>query len=160
MPYIPKIYLETTVFNFYFLDKDCKKKEDTHKLFDVIKRGKYEAYTSWYVQNEITRDVPEKCNKMQELLEKYTQHIVSFNKETDDLAKIYIKNKIIPLKYKTDALHIAVAAVNKLDFVVSFDFGHIVKPKTMIGAGFANLHHGYHQIGLCTPTEVLEYDRN
>ncbi|GHV65379.1 hypothetical protein AGMMS49587_19540 [Spirochaetia bacterium] len=160
MRYIPKLYLETTIFNFYYVDKDSKKKDDTHKLFDAIKKGKYEVYTSWYVQDEIARDAPEKYKKMQSLLEKYAQDIVSFNDEADDLAEIYIKNKIIPLKYKTDALHIATATVNRLDFVVSFNFGHIVKPKTMIGAGFANLHRGYRQIGLCTPTEVLEYDCN
>ena len=92
------------------------------------------------------------------LLEKYAQHTLSFDKEADVLAEIYVKNKIIPLKYMTDAQHIATATVNKLDFVVSFNFGHIVKHKTMIGAGFANLHHGYKQIGLCSPTEVVEYD--
>ncbi|GHV46216.1 hypothetical protein AGMMS49546_33790 [Spirochaetia bacterium] len=160
MRYIPKLYLETTIFNFYYVDKDSKKKDDTHKLFDAIKKGKYEVYTSWYVQDEIARDTPEKYEKMRSLLEKYAQPTVSFNEEASALAEIYIKNRIIPLKYRTDALHIATATVNRLDFVVSFNFGHIVKPKTMIGAGFANLHHGYRQIGLCTPTEVLEYDCN
>jgi hypothetical protein len=58
----------------------------------------------------------------------------------------------------TDAQHIAAATINKLDFVVSFNLGHIVKPKTMIGTGFANLHHGYHQVGLCSPLEVIDYD--
>ncbi|MDR0877427.1 MAG: hypothetical protein LBN21_05195 [Treponema sp.] len=158
MWYIPKLYLETTVFNFYYAEKDSKKKEDTHKLFDAIKKGKYEVYTSWFVQNEIARDTPEKYKKMQELLEKYAQKTVSFNKEASTLAEIYIKNQIIPLKYRTDALHIATATVNNLDFVISFNFGHIVKPKTMIGTGFANLHDGYRQIGLSTPTEVIEYD--
>ena len=36
---------------------------------------------------------------------------------------------------------------------------HEIYPKTMIGAGLANLHEGYRHIGLSTPTEVLEYDR-
>jgi predicted nucleic acid-binding protein len=160
MRYVPKIYLETTVFNFYFLDKDSAKRDDTRKLFQAIRKGKYEVYTSQYVYDEIEQDSPEKYKKMVTLLEKYAQHTLSFNKEADDLAEVYVKNRIIPLKYMTDARHIAAATVNKLDFVVSFNFGHIVKPKTMIGAGFANLRHGYRQIGLCSPTEVLEYDCN
>ena len=45
-----------------------------------------------------------------------------------------------------------------IDFVISFNQGHIVKTKTMIGAGFVNLRQGFRQIGISTPTEVLEYD--
>jgi hypothetical protein len=74
------------------------------------------------------------------------------------LADTYIKKGIIPLKFRDDALHIATATVNNLDFVVSYNQGHIVKTKTMIGAGLTNLREGYRQIGLSTPTEVLEYD--
>ena len=75
------------------------------------------------------------------------------------MADIYVKKGIIPLKFRTDALHIATATVNKLDFVVSYNLGHIVKTKTMIGTGLVNLREGYRQIGLSTPTEVLDYDR-
>jgi predicted nucleic acid-binding protein len=158
MSYIPEIYLETTVFNFYYLEKDSRKKEDVHKLFRGIKKGKYKVYTSEYVLGEITRDSPERFRKMKDLIDKYVQNILSFIEEAQSLADVYIANHIIPVKYITDALHIATATVNKLDFVVSFNLGHIVKPKTMVGAAFANLHHGYRHIGLCTPSEVVEYD--
>jgi predicted nucleic acid-binding protein len=160
MSYIPKVYLETTIFNFYYLEKDSVRKDDTHKLFDAIRRGKYEVYTSQYVRDEIKRDSPKKYERMVNLLEKHVLHTLSFSKEAYLLAEVYIKNRIIPQKYMTDALHIATAAVNQLDFVISFNFGHIVKPKTMIGTGFANLHHGYRQLGLCSPSEVVEYDCN
>ncbi|MDR1429174.1 MAG: hypothetical protein LBI85_02700, partial [Spirochaetaceae bacterium] len=118
----------------------------------------YEAYTSAYVLGEISRDTPERYRKMKNLIDKYVPHVLSFTVEAQVLAAVYIKNHIIPANYETDALHIAAATVNRLDFVVSFNFGHIVKPKTMIGAGFANLRHGYRQIGLCSPLEVVEYD--
>jgi len=65
----------------------------------------------------------------------------------------YISTKSIK-----DALHISCAVVNNLDFVISYNQGHIIKTKTMIGTGLANLREGYRQIGLSTPTEVLEYD--
>jgi predicted nucleic acid-binding protein len=160
MSYTPKLYLETTVFNFYFAEKEGKKKEDTHKLFKAINRGKYEVFTSKYVLDEISADNPQKYRKMKDLIDRYVQHTLYFNEEVLNLADIYVKNDIIPVKFITDARHIATATVNKLDFVVSFNMGHIVKPKTMIGTGFANLHHGRRQIGLCTPTEVIDYDYN
>ena len=158
--YKPKLYLETTVFNFYFVEKDGKKQQDTHKLFCAIEQGIYQVFTSQFVFDEIIEDTPIKYRNMTELIDKYIQNILDFDQRVLNLADIYVKNGIIPVKYINDAKHIATATVNKLDFVVSFDMGHIVKPKTMIGTGFANLYHGYRQIGLCTPTEVIGYGQN
>ena len=158
MRYIPKLYLESTIFNFYFLEKESQKMEDTHKLFEAIKKGKYKAFTSEYVISELALDDLSKFKRMKGLIEKYIHYIISFKKDVNFMAEVYIKKGIIPSKYSTDAKHIAAATVHNLDFVVSFNLGHIVKPKTMIGAGFANLHHGYRQIGLCTPREIIEYD--
>jgi hypothetical protein len=47
--------------------------------------------------------------------------------------------------------------VHGLDCVVSFNMGHIVKPKTMIGTGFINLYEGYRWIGLAPPTELINF---
>ena len=160
MHYVPKLYLETTVFNFYFVEKEVKKQQDTLKMFDSIKRGNHEAFISKYVYEEIVKDTPIKYQKMKELIDKYVLNILDYDRQVIDLADIYVKNGIIPAKYIRDALHIAAATINKLDFVVSFNMGHIVKPKTMIGTGFVNLSHGYRQIGLCTPTEVIDYGQN
>ena len=41
----PKIYLETTLFNFY-VDQERDAHADTVRLFEDIAAGKYEAYTS------------------------------------------------------------------------------------------------------------------
>ncbi|MDR3325644.1 MAG: hypothetical protein LBS82_06655 [Spirochaetaceae bacterium] len=58
---------------------------------------------------------------------------------------MYVEKHIIPSKSRDDGLHIAVATVNDLDFVVSCNMGHIDKRKTMIGTGFINLRAGYEQ---------------
>ena len=84
--------------------------------------------------------------------------MLAVSPEVTRIADIYIKKGIIPEKYSEDALNIAIATVNNLDFVISYNLGHIVKTKTMIGTGLTNLREGYRQIGLSTPTEVLEYD--
>ena len=47
-----KIYLETTVFNYYF-DEDRDEHRATVKLFEEIKQGKFEAYTSGLVILEL-----------------------------------------------------------------------------------------------------------
>jgi predicted nucleic acid-binding protein len=159
MKYIPKLFIDTTVFNFYFEGKQGQKQKDAVRLFEEISKGKYEAYTSQSVINEIKDASPKKSEKMDALSQKHIKRLVIPSSKAVQIAELYIKKGIIPSKSTEDALHIATATVNNFDFVISYNMGHIVKTKTMIGAGFTNLREGYRQIGLSTPTEVLEYDR-
>ena len=158
MKHLPKLFIETTVFNFLFEGKQGQKHKDATRLFDEISKGRYKAYTSQAVLRELEAAPEEKRERMMALYTKFIEDILKSSEEAEHLAKTYIEKRIIPEKYRTDALHIAIAAVNNLDFVVSFNQSHIVKTKTMIGAGFVNLRHGFKQIGLGTPMEVLEYD--
>ena len=158
MKKIPKLFIETTVFNFYFEEKQGQKQQDAIRLFEEIAKGKYEAYSSDEVYTELKKASLDKFNKMDVLFEKYVKRTLEISPEIERIAEIYINRGIIPAKSKEDALHIACAVVNNLDFVISYNQGHIVKTKTMIGTGLANLREGYRQIGLCTPTEVIEYD--
>jgi hypothetical protein len=45
--------------------------------------------------------------------------ILPRTEEAEELADLYVKNKIIPLKYRVDALHIAIATLNEMDILVS-----------------------------------------
>jgi hypothetical protein len=56
---IQKVYLETTLFNFY-VDKDRDANAYTVKLFREIAAGKYEAFTSTYVTEELENAPEEK----------------------------------------------------------------------------------------------------
>jgi len=47
-----KIYLETTLFNYYF-DEDRDAHADTITLFEECAAGKFEPFTSGYVINEL-----------------------------------------------------------------------------------------------------------
>jgi predicted nucleic acid-binding protein len=158
MKKIPKLFIETTVFNFYFEEKHGQKQQDAVRLFEEIAKGKYEAYTSEVVIEELKKASVDKFLKMKALSEKYIKRLLVSSPEMEHIAEIYIEKGIIPAKSKKDALHIACAVVNNLDFMISYNQGHIVKTKTMIGTGLVNLREGYRQIGLSTPTEVIEYD--
>jgi len=148
-----KIYLETTLFNFYF-DKDREAHADTVRLFENIAAGKYEAYTSTYVTDELENAPKTKRDNMMGLIKKYGIKVLAPSDEADKLADIYIAEGIIPLKYRTDGVHIAVAAVYELDFIVSMNFQHIVKRKTKLGTAGINTLHGYRAIEIYTPVEV------
>jgi len=55
---------------------------------------------------------------------------LSVDEDVLELAKRYIAEGIIPERYEDDALHIAVASINNLDAIISWNFAHIVKLKT------------------------------
>jgi predicted nucleic acid-binding protein len=148
-----KIYLETTLFNYYF-DEDRENHPDAVRLFEDIVAGKYEAFTSLYVVDELEKAPSEKRDKMIALIEQYSISALALNDEAEQLADTYVEQGIIPLKYRTDGIHIAVAAVNDLDMIISMNFQHIVKRKTKIGTGNINALNGYRAVEICTPMEV------
>ena len=154
-----RIYLETTLFNFYF-DKNREAHADTVRLFDDIAEGKYEAYTSDYVINELEDAPVEKREKMIALIERYDIAVLSLNQEAEQLADAYVEQGIIPVKYRTDGVHIAVAAVYDLDMVISMNFQHIVKRKTKLVTGSVNAIRGYRVVEIYSPMEVGNDDDN
>jgi hypothetical protein len=93
-----------------------------------------------------------------ELINSHTGLVLPTSGEIDRLTDLYIKAGIITERFRLDAEHIATASVMGIDFVVSYNMGHISKQKTMIATAFVNLDKGYKNVVLCTPTEVLDYD--
>jgi hypothetical protein len=156
-----KIYLETTMFSFYYETREFSPypeyKGQVRRVFDRIKAGMYEPYTSAYVTREISNETnPEKREKMEGLAKEYG---IRFLEETDDvgrLAALYIQEKAIPAAYELDATHIAITAANGLDFIVSLNFEHIVRPWTIERVRRVNIREGYKGIGIYRPVEVLE----
>jgi predicted nucleic acid-binding protein len=151
-----RLYLETTVFNYYF-DEARDGHEDTVRLFEAIGNGGYEAYTSEYVTLELKKTIQErKRNNMLDLIENYNINTLNPDNEVVRLGNLYIINNIIPKRYFLDSLHIAIATVNELDCVLSYNFGHINRLKTKVLTGQLNRKEGYNSIVICTPREVPE----
>jgi len=151
-----KIYLETTVFNFVFAEDSPDKKQDAIYLFEEIRQGKYIPYTSDYVLQELLKAEEPKRAKMVNLLDQYGIKLLAPDKNAEKLADKYVAEEIIPMKYRMDGIHIAMATTNDLDIIVSYNFHHIVKLKTIIGTESINLREGYKRIGIYSPTEVIE----
>lgn len=155
---VPRVYLETTIFNFYFADDAPDKRDCTIKLFEEISEGKYEAFTSYYVIEELERASEPKRTKMLNMIVNYNIGILDVSVEAERLADIYVEQGIIPEKYHTDGIHIAIATVNDLNYIISLNFKHIVKVKTIQLTKAVNIIEGYNEIGIYSPMEVVEYD--
>ena len=158
---IPKIYLETSIFSFYHETREhgeyVKYKTQVHDVFDRIKNGHFEAYTSIFVLDEISKERnEEKLLKMQSLLNEYSLTFLEISEEVDRLADLYINEGAISPTWKTDAILIAMATVYDLDFIMSLNFTHIVRAWTIERVRRVNNREGYHGIGIYRPVEVLE----
>lgn len=155
----PKIYLETTMFNHYF-DKDRETHDDTVTLFKDIQAGKFEAFTSAYVIDELGDANEPKRSNMLSLIGEYDINVLDFSDEARDLADMYVKEGIIPAKYRYDGLHIACATVNDLEYIFSLNFKHINRVKTKTMTANINIREGYRPVTIASPSEVVEYDEN
>jgi len=155
-----KIYLETTLFNYYFDDDRGFAHDSAVALFNEIASGNFEAFTSRYVIDELGAAPEWKRDKMLSLILDYDIPILEPNDEAVRIADLYIMENIIPHKYRTDGLHIALATVNELDMIISMNFEHIVKRKTKIGTGNINALNGYRVVEIYTPMEVIESENH
>lgn len=151
-----RLYLDTSIFNFAFADDALHEKEVTLKLIAEIKKGKYEVYISTIVLREIKEAPEDKARQLIELINDLQPLELEFDKECYELASEYIKRGIIPQKYEDDAFHIAVATVNGMDALISWNFKHIVKLKTKREVTGTNLLMGYKEIEIYSPLEVTD----
>jgi predicted nucleic acid-binding protein len=79
---------------------------------------------------------------------------VEVNDEAVGLADAYIRDGAVTESSRADALHIAVATVNRVDVVVSWNFRHIVKLSRIRAYNSVNLKLGYPELEIRSPLEV------
>jgi predicted nucleic acid-binding protein len=149
--HIPRIYIDTSVIGGCF-DKEFSKWSD--KFFELIKSGEIIAIISEVTTSEIEPAPLEIRNKLKELPTKYVE-FVERTEEAEYLAMKYIENNAISNKFQEDALHIALATINKADVLVSWNFKHIVNLRRIHLYNSINLQNEYQQIEIRTPREVI-----
>jgi len=154
-----KLYLETSVWNFLFADDAPEKMHKTQELFSSLKQELFEIYISDIVIAELS-DTPD-INKRGLLLssvKEYNPIELIRDEEVDALVKKYMEERIFPERFIDDARHIAVAVVNNIDIVVSWNQDHMVKVQTRFGVNGVNRLEGYKDIDIATPEEILKHD--
>jgi hypothetical protein len=105
---------------------------------------------------EIAAAPPDRKRRLLEEIEKHKPEMLDESLEARNLAFSYIDNGLLSHKHITDLSHIAIATVNDLDIVVSWNMRHMVKITTIAKANAINKIQGYHEIKIHTPEEVIE----
>ena len=143
-----RVYIDTSVIGRYFEDEF---QEWTIKLFHEFENG-----TKISVVSDLTLEEIENApSYVQDLYSSMKTEKILLDIECAELAKRYIKEKAITIKYFNDALHIAGATVHRLDVLVSWNFKHIVNLNRIRLYNAVNLKNGYPVIEIRTPREIL-----
>ena len=151
-----KIYLETSVWNFLYADDALEKRAATEILFNEVEKGKYEFYISEIVIDEIKRASELKQRLLLKAIGKYRPTVLSISENSRMLILHYLRNEVLSDNHLADLGHVAIASVNEMDVLVSWNMRHIVKRRTRIMVNAANQLYGYDPIEICTPEEVID----
>ncbi|UCD50032.1 MAG: hypothetical protein JSW27_21185 [Phycisphaerales bacterium] len=85
--------------------------------------------------------------------------MLDIDDEAQTLAESITTGNGVPPEHPEDALHIAVAAVNGMDALVTWNFAHLNNPFARMMIRQIVENEGYACPELCSPEELLEADR-
>ena len=117
-----RIYIDTSVFGGFF-DKEFA--EHTIPLFERIKNNEFTLLYSKVTEDEL-ENAPKKVKELVRGLSAEDTEFLEITEESIDLANEYIAEKVVGQTSLADCLHIALATINLADFLVSWNFKHIV----------------------------------
>jgi predicted nucleic acid-binding protein len=147
-----KVYLDTSVISALFDPKNPERKSLTEAFFRKI--GSFEVYISEISIMEIERTPDLKLqNKMRETIRSLATLYITDKVEW--LAKEYIRHGAVPEGYAEDSYHIAIAVLNEMDYLLSWNFKHIVRKTTRDMVRMVNISNKLAQIEIMTPAELL-----
>lgn len=81
---------------------------------------------------------------------------IEIDDDVEALTQTYIKEKALGKASENDAYHIALASVNRLDCLVSWNFKHIVNFDKIKMFNSINIRLGYPVIDIRSPLEFLK----
>ncbi len=151
------VYIETSIVSYLTArpSRDVRSaawQQITSQWWDE-ERSDFELFTSELVIVEASAGNPEAAARRLEALEGIPE--LPIDEETQELANQLISKGGIPSAAEADALHVAVAAVHHIDFLLTWNFRHIdnAARKPTIRSICAAAEYICPEI--CTPIELL-----
>jgi len=152
------LYFDTSVIGAIFDKEILQRREITRRLLDAIVEGKHTGIISNIVLEEIERAPEELKGNLLTEVRNIPFLIITEDERSADLLEIYEKEGFIRKGARLDLRHLAVAAVNDIDAVVSWNFRDIVNIRTRRAVHSVNLRLGLPLIEIVSPEEVIEYE--
>lgn len=147
----PRVYVDTSVIGGCL---DDEFKDYSKLLFKEFISGKKRIVVSDLVLFEL-EGAPEDVKDVLPGIPQGSIEYVFLNEESLSLANTYLEEDVIAEHSFADARHIAIATIEKVDVLVSWNFKHIVNLKRIHLINSVNLKLGYALIEIRSPLEVI-----
>lgn len=142
------IYLETSVIGAYLDNTDQFRRDLTIRWFEH-ELSEYKAYSSILVQREFERiDEPHRTGYLK-IIENLDR--LELSEEIAILAEGYVSRGIFHRKFLADAVHVALASFHKIDYLVTWNFGHLANVRKQARVRLFNAAAGFFSPAIVTP---------
>jgi hypothetical protein len=151
-----KIYIETSVISYLTARPSKTIIGAAHQQITLAwweARNQYDLLVSESVLRECGAGDPDAATRRLAALKDVPLLLIT--EEALQIAESLVEHGIVPAKAAEDALHIAIATVNGVDYLLTWNCRHIANPEIQ-----RNIAEHLEQIGLflpfiCTPEELL-----
>jgi hypothetical protein len=156
-----KFYIETSVVSYLAArpSRDlliAARQEATVEFWTKLHSSGFTGYVSTLVHQEAQRGDPEQAQKRTGALSSLV--VLDIDQEAQALAEKILAAGAVPAEYPDDALHMAVAAVNGMDVLITWNFAHLNNPIARINIREIVEENGYECPEACSPEELLEME--
>ncbi len=153
----PKVYLETTIVSYLTArpSRDlvmAANQETTHEWW-TDRRGEFDLYVSQLVFEEASAGDSAAALRRIETLQPIAR--LDITGQAFMLGKRLVAGIPLPVKARADALHIAVAAVNGMDYLLTWNCAHIANAALRPRIEEICRIVGCEPPVICTPQELL-----
>lgn len=154
----PKVYLETTIASYLTAwpsrDLVMAANQETTREWWANRKDAFELFISQTVIKEFSAGDKDAAQRRLEFLKPFPR--LDITEEVETLAAKLIADVPLPPKAQADALHMAVAAVNKMNYLLTWNCTHIANATLRSRIEGVCRSHGYEPPVVCTPQEMLE----
>jgi hypothetical protein len=153
-----KVYIETSIPSYLTAWRSsdlimAANQEMTKEWWEH--RNQYELYISALVIYEAGAGDPNAAQRRLEQLQDIPE--VDVTEKAEHLADVLLRRVPLPKKAEIDALHIAVATLSGMDYLLTWNCKHIANAIFRPKVESLCREFGYEPPTICTPQELVEY---
>jgi hypothetical protein len=152
-----RVYLETTIVSYLTArpsrDLILAAHQEVTRQWWEQRRADFEIYVSQLVLDEAGRGAPEVAKRRVGLLEGVAR--LQVTDQALGLARELVRTHALPREATEDALHIALAAVNGMDLLLTWNCKHMANAEMTPAIRATIERSGYDAPIICTPDELL-----
>lgn len=154
----PKIYIETSVVSYLTArpsrDLIIAANQQITQEWWQVRRSEFDLYVSQMVVQEASVGDPTAAEQRLQVLDETP--LLELTEEAVTFAEKLVQEGALPPNAVEDALHIAVAALNGMDYLLTWNFKHLANATMRYRIEQVCRQMGYEPPIICTPQELLE----